>query len=476
MEQRNKASVGDNHGLDGLAVSGPYVYWAIDRAKERSVDQPAERLRLETNCARNDPTCEPEYIELEGAPVGLAADGEHLYWSVNGEAPANPGNDLYRYDAASGELTDLAPDPEGNGAEVRAFSAPPTTAPTSTSSPTGCWQKGRAREPVRAIARKTSAVNAASTSSTKGRSASSPASSPRRSDDDFQDWKGGGAFILGWNSPKVSRVSADGRALLFTSTEKLTDYENEGMPALYLYRVGDPEPILCVSCNPTGVSPSGQPSLGHLARTEPVFEAGRPPSRVLSRNLSADGDRVFFETAEALVASDTNGEEGCPVLGLYRVPACQDVYEWEAKGEGSCESEAQNGGCLYLISSGKSADPSYLADASASGNDVFFFTRERLTDTDIDSFLDVYDARVGRWSCLAKPVPPPPCEGEACRGSGAPSPPVGSPTTPLFSGPGNPKPHHKKSKARKHHKSTHTSTSDTPRTRGGPTDEQGEEQ
>jgi hypothetical protein len=79
------------------------------------------------------------------------------------------------------------------------------------------------------------------------------------------------------------------------------------------------------------------------------------------------------------------------------------VYEWEAYGEGSCASIAQDGGCLYLISSGTSSEQSYFGDASANGNDVFFFTRQALAPTDDDDLVDVYDAH----ECL---------EHEACEG------------------------------------------------------------
>ena len=75
----------------------------------------------------------------------------------------------------------------------------------------------------------------------------------------------------------------------------------------------------------------------------------------LPRLLSADGTRVFFQTAEALVSGDTN--------------SVNDVYEWEAPGSGSCEvgSSAYSGGnrgCLYLLSPANSLLPSYFADAS----------------------------------------------------------------------------------------------------------------
>ena len=178
---------------------------------------------------------------------------------------------------------------------------------------------------------------------------------------------------------------------------------------------------------------------------------------MLSRNLSADGKRVFFETTEPLVLADANGDEGCPrVAEKRRSFTCQDVYEWEAKGKGSCDSEAQNGGCLYLISSGKSKEVSYLLDASLSGDDVFFFTRERLTGQDADGSVDVYDARVGGGFASQNPSPPPPsCEGEACKRGATAPPESASPVTPLFAGPGNPKPQHKAKKAKKkkqHHK------------------------
>jgi hypothetical protein len=184
------------------------------------------------------------------------------------------------------------------------------------------------------------------------------------------------------------------------------------------------------------------------------------PAPVLSRNLSADGKRVFFDTPEALVAADTDGDEGCPYPDFALGLSCQDVYEWEAKGSGSCSWEAQNGGCIYLISSGRSSDASYFADASASGDDVFFYTRSQLVGRDEDGFRDVYDARVGGGlAAQNQPPPPPPCGGEeSCRAGEGTAPPSGSPATAGFSGPPNPKPHRKKPKhhkPKKHHKHKH---------------------
>ena len=186
---------------------------------------------------------------------------------------------------------------------------------------------------------------------------------------------------------------------------------------------------------------------------------------VSSRVLSADGDKAFFETSEALVPEDVNGQGGCLLMGTTEqiYPACLDVYEWEAPGapggscnEGSAAYSPLNAGCVYLISTGKSKYPSLFADASASGNDVFFFTRQGLVGQDKDELQDVYDARVGPGLASQNPVAVLPCEAaESCHGPAQTPPAESSPATPTFAGPQNPKPKHKKQKAKKHKQKKH---------------------
>jgi hypothetical protein len=72
-----------------------------------------------------------------------------------------------------------------------------------------------------------------------------------------------------------------------------------------------------------------------------------------AHNLSEDGRRLFFQSRDPLVAQDTNGR--------------QDVYEWEADGEGSC---AQAVGCVLPVSDVSGEDDSFFMDASPNGNDV----------------------------------------------------------------------------------------------------------
>jgi Divergent InlB B-repeat domain len=449
VESDASLGVGDQARAHGVVVDGAYIYWTAQA--ERLIGRmPTADISGFMGC-ETTPICEPEFIKTAGSPFGLAASGEQIYFSVNGETPANPGRDLYRYsaqpDSDGHHLTDLSPDPtDPNGAEVFGL--------------LGASEDGSY---VYFVANGVLA-SGASPGTCQGTPEAGSGSCNMYLYHDGQvsfvaglDIDGHGYENLrmkadtGSSQQKASRVSADGRTLLLRSTSKLTAYENAGRQEFYRYHVGDPNPV-CVSCNPTGLPPSGgAPTLGSV---QPSGISSFSPTPVLSRNLSADGNRVFFETPETLVVDDTNGEAGCAGASNGG-SACQDVYEWEAKGTGSCESEAQNGGCLYLISSGTSTDASYFIDASASGNDAFFFTRSRLVEGDGDTFRDVYDARVGGGlAAQNEPRSAVPCEGDACRQGTTSPPPPASPATSLFSGPGNPKPHHRKAKLKKkrHHR------------------------
>ena len=137
-------------------------------------------------------------------------------------------------------------------------------------------------------------------------------------------WTGSvlGIFAGAGSVPKASFLSKDGQTLLFRSREKLTGYENEGVAELYRYSAQS-ETLDCVSCPPSGEATEKGPSLasfGFPGSVAPPFEG---VNAVASRNLSADGNRVFFETAEALVPGDENGRESaktCPAIGSLPLP------------------------------------------------------------------------------------------------------------------------------------------------------------
>ncbi len=227
---------------------------------------------------------------------------------------------------------------------------------------------------------------------------------------DESDWRGlesesSGGFEVG-EGEKSSRVTADGETVLFSSVEPVTAYNtNEEAHELYLYDAADAK-ITCVSCNPLRPATTGV----YLAQKgqNNTYPLSRAP--FLTRNLSSDGRRVFFQTEETLVAKDSNG--------------LSDVYEWEE-------------GHLYLISSGQGDAEGYFADASADGGDVFFFTRQPLVNEDQDNNADVYDARVNGGIAAQNPVVPSPCVGEECHGAIAPAPVFGVPASAVYSGAGN---------------------------------------
>jgi hypothetical protein len=210
-----------------------------------------------------------------------------------------------------------------------------------------------------------------------------------------------------WDGPSVqesaiikpARISPSGRYIAFVSVLSLTAADQDEQADVYLYDAQTGS-LVCASC-----SSDASPAVGTVR-----FDQTRIGENIvnhLPRNVSDNG-QVFFQTTRGLVPSDSNGK--------------MDVYEYE------------NGG-LFLLSGGSGIEDSYFLDASASGNDVFFDTRDKLVGWDEDANYDAYDARVGGG--LPEPLPgPPPCEGDSCQ-----PPPVlpvdATPASLTFSGPGN---------------------------------------
>jgi hypothetical protein len=97
----------------------------------------------------------------------------------------------------------------------------------------------------------------------------------------------------------------------------------------------------------------------------------------------------------------------------------EDVYEYEPDGLGTCHREA---GCVALLSSGTSSREAAFLDTGAEGHDAFFLTDSRLSPTDVDSELDVYDAHAcsSESPCVSQSTSTvQACEStESCRGTG----------------------------------------------------------
>jgi hypothetical protein len=207
-----------------------------------------------------------------------------------------------------------------------------------------------------------------------------------------------------------ARASADGSTYAFRTNSPLPGPFNNagGFAQVYRYSLASGS-LDCVSCPPQGVAPTGDAhvSYDNAAEGRSNGFGSEPMSTLDTRVISADGSRVFFDTPDPLVNQDTNG--------------VRDVYEWEGEHQ-------------YLISSGRSAENSYVLDSSASGDDVFFTTDFGLSSGDVDNAYDVYDARVPR---PGDSPPSGPAECGDCRGSVADAPAPATPASATFEGSGN---------------------------------------
>lgn len=214
---------------------------------------------------------------------------------------------------------------------------------------------------------------------------------------------------------KPARVSSNGRYTTFRSAARLTAFDNEGQEEIYLFDSASDE-LRCVSCTTDAF-----PAQGYIGYDATAAYATVLPSNHQLRNL-ADSGRLIFETKRGLLPGDSNGKI--------------DVYEFQD-------------GRLDLVSSGTGSGDSRFLDASASGDDVFFATGERLVGWDDDDNVDVYDAKVNGG------LPEPPPTGAACEGDACQPPPVvandPTPSSSGFKGPESPKAKFKKKRHQKRH-------------------------
>jgi hypothetical protein len=332
-----------------------------------------------------------------------------------GPEPENPGNDLYRYDVNSETLTDLTPDAyndegmqEADGAGVLGvvgasedgsyvyFVAEGHLADGALGGQPNLyvWHEAAAGSGnVRFIA------TLAAPNTEEQENIETMTQGPAFPyDSDVEDWSR-------WPSESQAYVTPDGRHLAFMSVKSLTGYENtdgagEAVHEVFEYSAESGQ-LLCASCDPSGARPLGSAFIG-ARLDERASTAFHQP-----RSLSDDGSRLFFSSPDAL----TGGAGGSMKL-----------FEYES-------------GTIQLISGAEAGGEAVFLDASASGNDVFFATRERLAPTDTDELLDVYDARVDGG--LPAAGPPASCEGATCQEPLTAPPSLTAPLSASFSGSGN---------------------------------------
>ncbi len=206
-----------------------------------------------------------------------------------------------------------------------------------------------------------------------------------------------------------ARVSPSGAFAGFNSVRRLTGYDNTdantGKPdqEIFLYDAGHNQ-LNCVSCDPTGAAPTAPAGI-HRPEKDGLGTLRETPG-YLQRYVLDDG-RVFFDTFEALLPNDGNGDS--------------DVYEYEA-------------GQLHLISS-PTGGATYFYDSSLSGDDVFIVTAQHLVAGNVAA-MSLYDARVDGGFAEAASLTA--CGEEDCKGPVSAAPSFFAPTSATFVGAGNP--------------------------------------
>ncbi|HXF31268.1 MAG TPA: hypothetical protein VN522_07080 [Solirubrobacterales bacterium] len=232
------------------------------------------------------------------------------------------------------------------------------------------------------------------------------------SDPVFSGTRAPGGDLVSSTRTRQARLTPDGSKLVFQSRAALTGYDNAGFMEIYLYDPASGD-VVCASCRADGAPPTADSSLF-------TYEGGASGViggfyKLYSANADTHGDRVFFNSRDAIVPQDINGKN--------------DVYEYTVAS-----------GAAALISSGRGTTDSAYAGSGMDGRDVFIFTADSLVPQDQNgAVFKVYDAREG-GGFPPPPAPPASCEGDGCHGARSAASAIPGPASSNLDGAGNPAP------------------------------------
>ncbi len=416
----------DGGGPDPAQEGMTELYDRVDGSSTVEVSAPAIGAQP-GSCETEGGVCNAEPAQFWAA----SADGSFVYFtskaaltkeSFTGAEPTsgpepreNPGNDLYRYDLDTGTLTDLTVDTEGDGASVLGVVGASEdgsyvyfVAEGSLGEPGAGARSGQPNPNLyvwHETAESTGAVTfiaaLAAPDETEEKNLEAMRTGPGfEYHSDIADW-------ISRPTESQAYVTPDGRHLAFMSVEPLTGYDNDdGRTGNADHEVfeysAETSQLVCASCDPSGARPLGSAFLGATLSERASTPFHQP------RSLSDDGSRLFFSSPDPLLSE--------------MIGASVKVFEYE-------------NGAPQLISGEEAGGSAVFLDASASGDDVFFGTRERLVATDADELADVYDARVDGG--LPTPVASAPCQSSGCQELPSSPPSFSTPVSALFTGVGN---------------------------------------
>jgi hypothetical protein len=408
----------DGGAPDPAQLGDTELYDRVDGASTIEISAPGPGVES-SHCETENASCEPEPAQFWAA----SADGSVVYFTSRAALTKDSyggteGSNLYRYDFETGTLSNVVADADGAsglaGASVLGvvgasedgsylyFVADGELAAGATSGAPNLyvWHETDGQATLRFVA----ALRAPDATEEK-HIEKERAGLEFPYESDVADWT---------SRPPESQayVTPDGTHLAFMSVEPLTGYDNrqtvveEGHEVeradheVFEYDAQDGQ-LVCASCDPHNAPPLGSAFIGATLDERASTPFHQP------RALSDDGSRLFFSSPDPLVPGLSGGSD--------------KVFEYED-------------GAVQLISGAEGGGSAVFLDASTSGNDVFFATREQLTSSDTGELLEVYDARVDGG--LSMPASAGTCQVGAC-GEPAAAPSFATPLSALFTGAGS---------------------------------------
>lgn len=375
-------------------------------------DAPASATALDAaECVASELACTIWLDESQaGGPGGggkfLAAttNGSSVFFTdepgaeLTGDTEARSGENLYEYEVATGQLTDLTPvakadvlgfsgiGEEGSSVNVY-FAAEGALASGAVAKEPNLYVYGNSEIKLVAALEKNGAA------------------------EEDQDWLPPEGEDI-WEAVYLkANTSPNGQYFAFSSSRDLTGYDNidaatkTAQQEIFVYEAVDGN-LSCASCDPSGVGAAGSSTIdaSDVLLVGMYGPAGQPHSVL-------DDGQVFLRSPNDL----TGAGEGV-----------NEVYEYQH-------------GHVSLISSGTSSEGSYFDEATANGENVFFATTQSLVPSDTNRGLSIYDARVdGGFAAAGQAMQTPACESEeACRPSLSEAPPETFGASAAFDGPGD---------------------------------------
>jgi hypothetical protein len=358
---------------------------------------------------------------------GATPDGSRVYFLANAglttESSAE-GTDLYEYDLETQRLTDISVDSEAGGAEAGS-------------------ETGGGRGALVGVADDGSHVYFVATGQLEPGEGAALAENEANETISLYDYEASrkavtfvatvsankfelGPLTVEDRGSTTSRVSPDGRYLLFESRRSLTGYEGAGGSEVYLYDASaTTESLVCISCRQDG-RPSNYVSNAALHLESSGSSYGRLRWDWPQTLVEREGQPlVFFESHDGLAEGAVEGENN-----LYEW-SHGEVYEIASDLPGATSKKGfESGGTLLSF-----------AGASTDGGDLYFFDAGALNWEDPEARRAAWDARVGGGFAepAATPVCKPTSEG-SCQGATSPPPGSTPPLSSTYSGPGDAEP------------------------------------